>query len=31
MNIDFEKGSGSNTFNLDVEMDGPFLGVNFLF
>ena len=31
MNIDLEKDSGSNAFNLDVEMNGPFLGVNFHF
>ena len=31
MNIDLENGSGSSTFNVDVEMNGPFLGVNFHF
>jgi len=31
LNIDLEKGSGARTFNADVEMFGPFLGVNFYF
>jgi hypothetical protein len=31
MNIDLEKGSGSRTFNVDVSMSGPFLGLNFYF
>jgi hypothetical protein len=31
MNIDIEKGSGSSTLNLDIEMNGPFLGLNVLF
>jgi hypothetical protein len=31
MNIDLEKGSGSSTFNADIQMNGPFLGVNFPF
>jgi hypothetical protein len=31
LNIDIEKGSGSRTFNADIEMNGPFLGVNFYF
>jgi hypothetical protein len=31
MNIDLEKGSGSSTVNADIEMNGPFLGANFLF
>src|SRR5262245_22690767 len=28
MNIDLEKGSGARTFNADIEMNGPFLGLN---
>jgi hypothetical protein len=31
MDIDLEKGSGARTFNADIEMSGPFLGVNFHF
>jgi hypothetical protein len=31
MDIDLEKDSGSATFNADIEMNGPFLGVNFHF
>lgn len=31
MDIDLEKDSGSNTLNADIEMNGPFLGVNFHF
>jgi hypothetical protein len=31
MSIDLEKGSGPGTFNADIEMNGPFLGVNFHF
>ena len=31
MNIDIEKGSGAGTFNAEVEMNGPFLGVNLYF
>jgi hypothetical protein len=31
MNIDIEKGSGVRTFNADVEMNGPFLGLNVRF
>jgi opacity protein-like surface antigen len=28
MNIDLEKGSGSHTLNADIQMSGPFLGLN---
>jgi hypothetical protein len=31
MNIDIEKGSGARTFNADIEMNGPFLGLNLYF
>lgn len=31
MNIDIEKDSGARTFNADIEMNGPFLGVNIYF
>jgi hypothetical protein len=31
LNIDLEKGSGARTFNADIEMFGPFLGVNLYF
>jgi hypothetical protein len=31
MNIDIETGSGARTFNADISMNGPFLGVNFQF
>jgi hypothetical protein len=31
MDIDLETGSGASTFNADIEMSGPFLGVNFHF
>ena len=31
MNIDLEKGSGARTFNADIEMNGPFLGLNLHF
>ena len=31
MNIDVETGSGSSTFNADIEMSGPFLGLNIHF
>jgi hypothetical protein len=31
INIDLEKGSGARTFNADIEMFGPFLGVNLYF
>jgi opacity protein-like surface antigen len=31
MNIDLETGSGASTFNADISMNGPFLGVNFHF
>ena len=31
MDIDLETGSGARTFNADIEMSGPFLGVNFHF
>jgi hypothetical protein len=31
MNIDLEKDSGSQTFNADIQMSGPFLAVNFFF
>ena len=31
LNIDLEKDDRRRTFNADIEMFGPFLGVNFLF
>ena len=31
MNIDIEKGSGAQTFNADIEMNGPFLGLSLYF
>ena len=31
MNIDLEKGSGARTFNADIEMNGPFLGLGLSF
>jgi hypothetical protein len=31
LNIDLEKDSGARTFNADIEMFGPFLGVNLYF
>jgi opacity protein-like surface antigen len=31
MDIELEKGNGSSTFNADIEMNGPFVGVNFHF
>jgi hypothetical protein len=31
MDIDLETGGGASTFNADIEMSGPFLGVNFHF
>jgi hypothetical protein len=31
MDIDLEKDSGSSTLNAEIEMNGPFLGLNVLF
>jgi opacity protein-like surface antigen len=31
LNIDLEKGDRARTFNADIEMFGPFLGVNLYF
>jgi hypothetical protein len=28
LNVDIEKGSGARTFNADIEMNGPFLGLS---
>jgi hypothetical protein len=31
MNVDLQKGSGARTFNADIEMNGPFLGLGVYF